>query len=130
MKIGTITINKEFTTLAQVAKVKEDIKEFRALYTLEDVFYQFMSAISDTEDYFPTYGDLADSVICCKVNAFPSGLYFNNITSYDFEITIEQYTAIYKVQFYIDQDFRVDTRPLDFTGNPMKMYSVVCYKRQ
>ena len=125
MKLGKITIDKKFTTLEQVPKVRQDIQEFKEYATVEDLYGQFKWAIRDTEDDFHTYDS---KIVYCNLEAFPGGSDFDDKTCYKVEMLIEEWHEFWKIQFYITQDWEINTSTLYPRGlKPMKMYSVEHY---
>lgn len=110
-----ITIDKEFTAVAQVPRVKEDIKEFKARYTENDL----LSAFWDTVNIPHPYGH---SVILSEIDAFPSGWTTGDKTSFHVQLVTRGFREFLEISFYCDLDLNIDTRPL-YGGTGDKLYS-------
>lgn len=119
-----ITINKEYTTLAQADKVRRDIREFRGMYTDGDLLRAFRDA---------TDLDIAwnHDILSAFVEAFPAGSLFGDKTSFCVEMITHGFREFCEIRFYCDMNLEVDTRDLtDYRGisTGEKMYSVRVYK--
>ena len=117
------TIVKGYTTLAQLPKVKEDCKEFKARYTDKDLLSIFCDEITDID--LP-YGL---SVLSANIEAFPGGSDFDNETAFHVELMAKGYKSFYVIRYYCNLDFCIDTRDLDFTPGE-KLYHVEKYVLQ
>ena len=113
-----ITIKKEYTTLAQLPKVKEDIKEFKEAFTDRDLLCSFIDA-TETDIW------CAD-VISVNIEAFPGGSLYNDETHFSVNILCKQWKEYIEIHFYCDTGLSVNTGDLlDYRGisTGQKMYS-------
>lgn len=117
MKMPKITIDREYTTLAQVDKVKEDSKEFSNCYTVGDLIREFTEQTEYNEIWAP-------EILKVEIKAFPAGTNYNNETHFSVDMILDKWDKIYKVHYYCDMNIRIDTRILP---GGMKMYSVKKY---
>lgn len=117
------TVEKEFTTLAQLPRVKEDCKEFKARYTDNDLLSIFMDEVTDID--LP-YGL---SVLSANIEAFPGGTDFDNETAFHVEVIARGFESFYVISYYCNLDFCIDTRDLAFTPGK-KLYHVERYTLQ
>ena len=115
------TIDKEYTTLAQLPKVKQDCKEFKTLYTDNDLLRAFEDAVIDID--IPCGLD----ILSANLEAFPGGTDYNNETAFRVEIVGRCYHSFFVITFYCDMGLTVDTRDLAFTPGE-KLYKVERYK--
>ena len=90
-----ITVNKEFTTLSQLPKVKDDIKEFKARYTDGDLKSMFCDVVND----WTAYGA---EIISVSGEAFPGGYVYNDETQFHIEIICRKYGEFVVLRFYCD----------------------------
>ena len=118
-----ITIEKTFTTLDKVERTKQQMKEFKEMFTDGDLLRMFRDATNAWE-----YG-YCDKIIRCDLEAFPGGTMETDENHYSVEILLEGFRRFTKVHFYISQSAVVDTREVpDGNGGLMKMYSIEQYK--
>lgn len=116
-----ITIDKKFTTLEQVAKVKEDIKMFKEMYSERDLLSAFANQAGRNE----WFGD----ILRAEAKAFPGGWAYKDETQFCITMVTEGYNKFYKIRFYIDMAMNVNTNDL-YRSPGTKMYSVETYKLQ
>ena len=90
-----ITIDKNFTTLAQRDKVKEDIKEFKSRYSDSDIEWVLKRAHEET------YG--AD-LLAYDIEAFPHGQFWGDETSFAIHAWLTRWSAVFEVWAYVDID--------------------------
>lgn len=117
------TVDKEFTTLAQLPQVREDCKEFKGRYTDNDLLSIFLDEI---EEFDIPYGV---SVLSANITAFPGGTDFDNQTCFHVELNCKGFEAFYVISYYCNLDFCIDTRDLAFTPGK-KLYHVEKYVLQ
>ena len=118
-----IKINKSYTTLDKVDRTKQQIREFKEMFTDSDLLRMFRDAVDAWE-----YG-YGDKIIGCNLEAFPGGTMETDENHYIVEILLEGFRRFTKIRFYISQSAEVDTRELpDGNGGLMKMYSIEQYK--
>ena len=104
-----IKIDKEYTRPSQVAKVKEDIRDFSDGMTVNDLLAHFLSSVNRDLETFDRH------VRYYEISAFPGGWAYDDITSYSVGMLVECWKKIYKVHFYIDQDWKVNTERMMWT---------------
>lgn len=112
------TISKEYTTLAQLPKVKDDIKEFKARYTERDLASYFLSVVDVDNAPF------CEEIISCNVNAFPAGYSYNDETAFSVYIIMHGFRSFHEIHFYCDIDLNIRT---DTLIDGTKMYSCDSY---
>ena len=118
-----ITIEKKLTTLDKVERTKQQMKEFKEMFTDGDLLRMFRDAMNGWE-----YG-YSDEIIRCNLEAFPGGTMETDENHYSVDILLEGFRRFTKVHFYISQSAVVDTREVpDGNGGLMKMYSIEQYK--
>lgn len=119
-----VTINKEYTTLAQVEKVKADIKDFKSMYTEKGL----LSAFSDATGLVDYFCD----VYSCEVEAFPENMLIDSDTVFCVEMVAGvKFSTFYTIRFYCNISCEVDTRDLiDYRGfsTGKKLYSCEAYQ--
>lgn len=119
-----ITINKEFTTLGKVERTKEQMKEFKEIYTDGDLLRMFENAVDGC------YCDSRD-IVYCKLSAFPGGTMETDETHYSVDMLIEGWDTVTKIHFYISQSGEIDTRVIRHPGEkPMQMWDVKVFKAE
>ena len=105
-----ITMDKQMTTLDQVAPMKEAMKDFKARYTdgdLRRVFYDFLDEIKNYDAATAIGGE----IVKCEVSAFPINNFCWIGANYAVEITICNFFNGYAfLRFYVDQDLKMDKR--------------------
>lgn len=108
-----ITMDKEFVEDYQIERVKEDMNEFKNMYTINDLKNRFM----DETESFEIYGA---EIISYKISAFDSGWACGNKTCYAVDMILDGFEKMFKVRFYIDQDYMIDLRPNLYTVKTFK----------
>lgn len=116
-----MTINKEFTNLSQVAKVKEDMREFKSRYSDNDLLHTF-------QDTTGLYGVGSYEVLKATVEAFPKGMLYDDETVFCIELYLYGCSEFAKVRFYCDLDLVVDTSDLMWFGDPERNPHKKLYK--
>lgn len=89
-----ITINKEYTTNAQLPTVKEKAHDFKAAFTDNDLLQMFTEATDHR-----IYGG---EVIKCTVEAFAANN-SNNATSYHVFLIVDALTDFHRIRFFLDE---------------------------
>ena len=118
-----ITIEKRYTTLDKVERTKQQMKEFKEMFTDGDLLRMFRDAVDGWE-----YG-YGDEIIRCNLEAFPGGTMETDETHYSVEILLEGFRRFTKIRFYISQSAVIDTRDVPLkNGETMKMYEILQYK--
>lgn len=112
-------IDRDLTTLAQLGAVKDDLKEFKARYTDNDL----LTAFVDVTNIVNPYGG---DILSCEVEAFPAGSDFDNRTAFGVELVVRHANEFCVVRFYCDLDLTIDTRDLMFHPGE-KLYSCTSY---
>ena len=98
-----ISIDKEYTAPYEFAHVKDDIKAFSDGVTIRDIIAHFLANIEKSGNF---------EIIHYTVRAFSGGwAHKNNMTTYVVEAVLETWEKLYKVRFYIDQDWEVNITP-------------------
>lgn len=128
------SINREYTTLAQAEKVKNDLKELKAMYTEGDLLRAFLDTL-DTDEHRESMKDHAkacvitnyDEIVCCNVEGFPAGTFFIDESGEEpthFSVTIKMIGLIhaYSIHFYTDLSLNIRLWAVSF-GTEQKMYS-------
>lgn len=115
-----ITVEKEYTTLAALPKVKADMKEFKARYTDNDLLSAFWDAVEIDHPW-------GHNVISANVESFPGGTDFDNKTEFHVSLITHGWREFCEIDFYCNLDLTVDTRDLMFSPGE-KMYSQRVYK--
>lgn len=117
------SINKDYTALSQLKKVKEDLKEFRGRYTDGDLKLVFMDSTGINEIW-------NTDVISAEVEAFPAGSLWGDDTHFHVKLITRGFRVFYEVSFYCDLNLTVDTRDLvDYRGisTGKKLYECTKY---
>lgn len=120
-----MTINKDFTSIAQVAKVKEDMREFKSRYNDNDLLQTF-------QDSTGLCGTCSYEVLKATVEAFPKGMLYGDDTTFCVELFLYGCNEFAKVRFYCGLNLEVDTSDLMWFGNPAdnphkKLYQMTRY---
>ena len=111
-------INREYTTIAQAEKVREDLKEFKARYTDGDLMHFYNDAVDDPRGY-------CHRIIEATVEGFPGGTDYNNETVFSVDLIAIDYSTVLKIHFYCDIELTIDKRTLP---DGTKMYKTTVYK--
>lgn len=115
----TITINKKLTTLDKVDRTREQMKEFKVVYTDGDLLRMFREAVDVDELWNP------DEIVYARLEAFPGGFAETDETHYSVDMLVDCWSVLFKIHFYISQSGEVDTRIIEVPGTkPMPMYWV------
>ena len=118
-----ITIDKNMTTVDKMQRTREQVKEFKEIYTDGDLLRMFRDAVDGWK-----YG-YSDEIVYCNLSAFPGGTMETDETHYSVDMLLEGFRRFTKVHFYISQSGEVDTRRVfDGQGGMMQMYSIEQYK--
>ena len=106
-----LTMNKQMTTMAQVAPLKDAMKDFKARYTdgdLRTVMNDYCSRLNAWEAANALSGD----IIRCDVDAFPNNSIYFDKAWYAVEMVIGRWGNGYTlIRFYVDQNLNLDERP-------------------
>lgn len=116
----TTKVDREYTTLAQVAQVRADLKEFKARYTDGDLMHFYNSATDDARGY-------CHRVVEAVVTGFPGGTDYGNETHFCVELIAVDYNDVLRIRYYCDMNLDIDTRTL---VDGTKMYSTTVYRRE
>ena len=118
-----IKIDRKYVEDYQLARVKEDMKDFSESCTLEDLRIAF-------ETQTGTYLGWNPKILNTEIFAMDSGWAMGNQTIFDVYMLIDSgLDVLYKIQFYINRELNVDTRDVDgFKGEKIRMYSVKKFK--
>lgn len=113
-----ITIDRKYTELDKMGRTKEQVKDFKEIYTENDLLRMFEDATGENFGF-------VEEIIYCRLSAFPGGLAETDETHYSVDMLIDTYRSMYKIHFYITQSGEIDTRGLP--GLSGKMWQVVKY---
>lgn len=121
-----ITMDKDMTESYMIERTKQQMKEFKEIYTDGDLLRMFRDAIDDCGLGY-NY-----EIIRCNLRAFPGGWQETDETHYCVEMTLEGWKEFVKLRFYISQSGAVDTRtdiPVHGLGTIeyMTMYEIKHY---
>lgn len=103
-----ITVSKELTTLAQLDKVKEDCKQFKACYTANDLLNAWNERCRD-RDLWTEH--ICGDVISVDITAFPAKLWTDCDTSFGIELVVDGINEFHKLRYYADLGLQIDDRP-------------------
>lgn len=92
-----ISIDKNFTTLAQVEAVKEKAKEFKARYTDGDIRWNF----EEQTEY-----NVNGEILKCDVSVFPTS-FLSEECNYEITLVIDGFIDFKKVHFFMDENLKV-----------------------
>lgn len=113
------TISREMTTLAQLSNVRTKLNAFKHCYTDGDLIRVFENNLRENAvlyhdkpaaAYVRACG-LTGTVLACDVKGFPRDSISDDV-SYSVNMTIDSWSEIYKIGFYVDQDLNVSPDPL------------------
>lgn len=96
-----ISMDKKLTLIGNAAKVKNDMKEFKAMYTDGDL----RRAFEDVTDY-NCYGD----IIKCDVSAANCNV--GGDTFYYVEMIIDGWRDFKRISFYCDSNLTIDNEEM------------------
>lgn len=116
-----ITIDKHFTTMDMIPRTKEQIKEFKEIYTDGDLLRMFRDATNTWDRGW------ADTIIRCNLEAFPGGTMETDETHYSVDILLEGFRRFTKIHFYISQSGVVDSREVWDGDKYMPMWTIESY---
>lgn len=93
-----ISVDKEYTMGCQMARVKEDIKTFKATWGERAI----VEAIRSQSNY---WGCMNADIVKMEVKAFPAGSYYGDVTHFAFDILLDDgYTTVTRIKCYTDID--------------------------
>ena len=116
-----ITIDRNYTEDCMMARTKEQSKEFKEIYTENDLPRMFEQATGEQTGF-------VEEIVYCRLSAFPGGSQETDETHYSVDMLIDTYKAMYKIHFYISQSGEIDVRDIPFApGELMKMWQVTKY---
>jgi len=129
-------IDRDFTTLAKAEKVKNDLKELKAMYTDNDLLAAFLNAL-ESDEHRESMKDYAKScvlhsadMICCNVTGFPAGTDYmkdgEEPTHFAVEIKTFGLLDAFRIRFYTDLSLSVRLWTVCF-GKEHKMYDLDRY---
>ena len=119
-----ITVDKNYTTIAQLPKVKADMKQFKETFTDSDLLGEFYRQTGIESGW-------NHDILSVSVVAFPAGFFYGDDTHFSVEIITRGWREFREIKFYCDECLSVDTRDLtDYKGHSMgeKMYSCRIYE--
>ena len=119
-----ITVDKNYTTIAQLPKVKADMKQFKEAFTDSDLLGEFYRQTGIESGW-------NHDILSVSVVAFPAGLFYGDDTSFSVDIITKGWREFREIHFYCDEGLSVDTRDLvDHNGQSMgkKMYTCLVYE--
>lgn len=111
-----IRADKEYTENYQMAKVKEDIAEFKERYTEKDILNSFRAQCDWWENQ-------CAEILKCEINAFPAGWAYDDETHFHVVMYLDGFTEMNKLSFYVNLDLDVNT-----STHPCKMVDIKTYK--
>lgn len=126
-----ISVNKEYTTLSQLPKVKDDMKEFKARYTDGDLKNVFCDVVENEHEH--AFRFYCSDIVSVNVEAFPAGDLLDNETSFSVTMLCRRHGEFLEAHFYCNLGLTVDTRDLtDYRGvsTGKKLYSLDRYVLQ
>ena len=116
-----IIIDRNYTEADMMARTKEQIKEFKEIYTENDLLRMFTEATGEVTGF-------VEEIVYCRLSAFPGGSQETDETHYSVDMLIDTFKAMYKIHFYISQSGEVDTREIpSMPGQKMKMWQFTKY---
>lgn len=122
-----ITMDKDMTESYMIERTKTQMKEFKEIYTDNDLLRMFREAIKDAG-----LGGTNPEILRCNLRAFPGGYNETDETHYCVEMLLESWKEFTKVVFYITQsgDIDVERRWVNYGGHGewMDMFTVEHYK--
>lgn len=96
-----ITMDKQMTTLAQAAKIRQDMKDFKSAYTDGDLLRAYNDA---TSNY------LSGEVLQAVVEAFPENTYDTDAEArYMVKLFVYDWNEMYQVDYFCDRWLNVNT---------------------
>ena len=133
MKIKT-SVNKEYTTIAQMPKVRENLKVFTEVFTAGDLVRMFWDAAERDNvakiTRFRNLSAMSCDCIACSVEGFPGGTDYNNKTVYRVDATVEYYDCFVKIGYYIDPDYTPGKMIMNPFGQALEMFTFMVYRLQ
>ena len=97
-----IKIDKTYTADYQIDRVKEAIKEFKEVFTENDLLAMFRSE-------FDWHDNWSCKIVKSEINAFDAGTFYdNNETTFAIKMLLEGFSEIDKISFYYTTGFGVN----------------------
>ena len=116
-----IVIDRKYTEDCKLARTKAQIKEFKEIYTENDLVRMFQGATGETLPFI-------EEIVYCRMEAFSGGTAETDETHYSVDMMLDTFSAVYKIHFYITQSGEIDTRRLPiYNGEMMQMWQVKKY---
>ena len=98
-----IKVDRNYVESYQLERVKEDMSEFKAMYTDNDI----LRALRDELDWHE--GEVGD-VVYMNVEAIDSGWAYGNVTHFVVSAMIDDRWSIYKVRFCVNMNLDIINR--------------------
>ena len=121
-----ITMDRAMTEDCMIERTKNQMKEFKEIYTDNDLLRIFRDA-TKTEDLSLNY-----KIIRCNLSAFPGGYFETDETHYMVDMLLEGFREFVKLHFFISQSGEVNTSKYCVPSNDcdrwMDMYSITHYR--
>ena len=95
-----IKLNKKYTEGHQIERVKEDIKEFKEMYTEADL----LNAFREQTNYYKNY--CAD-IIKLDIEAFDAGTHYDELTTFMVFMILDGINEMTKIRFYADKNLNI-----------------------
>lgn len=96
-----ITVDKNLTTVAQLANVKASLKEFKATWNETDLFRHIAAQLEDLDDMDPAFYNA--SLLAIEGEAFPVDLLGDDI-HISLDIIAQTYSNFWKITCFVDKD--------------------------
>lgn len=117
-----IIIDRKYTEAHMMERTKTQIKEFKEIYTENDLLRFFTEAVGETLPF-------VEEIVYCRLSAFPGGYTETDETHYSVDMLLDTYNKMYKLHFYISQSGEIDTREIpSVPGETMKMWQITKYE--
>lgn len=119
-----ITLNKEYTEKYMEARTREQMKEFKQMFTDNDLFCMFDAAIGDAADlsYNP-------DIIRCDLSAYPGGTMQTDETHYFVDMLLKGFDEFITVHFCMSQSGEITLKAWDiFSREYVNLWEVKHYK--
>ena len=127
-----ITIDREHTEAFQMERTKEQVKEFKAIYTDGDLRRMFLAALDmsnpDNQVFAANENHIAcGDIVYCNLEAFACGYSETSETHYMVSMLIESVICCIKLYFFISQNGVVSTEPVYGGGKAQYTYRMEKY---
>ncbi len=112
-------LDKAYTTVANVERVKSDMQQFKTAYTDGDLLRMFCDSPNVYEGDISAYGD----VLLCEVEAWSTDVQLCYRTHFTVKMFVYSYSAVYRLWFCINYNPETGEAEVNGHGIDIEKYT-------